>query len=1318
MANSFRQLKPLFSFSIIAALFITLVVPLMTIFSTVSAAPANVLVPTNVDEYNSLANDDTKLEEPTFSGDKLILNNDANGTSLGDFTFNNGVYLATEDPDITALFGCTGSFNQYILVTTIVPNDVTTQDGINKAFTGTDYKNDASDYTRAKGSPYVVIQCRNTTTRQYGGDTVVYGNSLITWTRYLIADAATSISLDSGSAIGVPAGTDNGKKWADYRGNLTDTDKVGAGGSRFRAISPYEIVDTTIRYPGGKYVTYAITEGTNWGGGDQQRLFNDGINIYWPLKESALTKKTYTESDYDFKTSDGLCRGGFSIKTGGPDDDNLKYGRIYAVPTKTANGICTVLTGSAEISYNTAFGHFDDGDYPNDFDFALREWIITKNMYATQQAMSAWYAHFYWIDGSSIGAYRRSTPVLITKWPGNDGDQGAVLSTIGQTGANMEVWTSTACTPATGTPDAFLLINRDRNATLTDIQTNSTSATATVYFKRDGAFVAGWNDEQVRCLVGEKVEENGAGYLEEWNATAASGGSYADEIEGLGKSRVAFISYPSRSVNNVDGSNSSQENGQIPDDAVGSDGGGIVPSCESSGGFNLSWILCPIINGLTSLSQGIFTTVIEPFLRTEPIATTNTASNTTYAIWVNFRTLGNILLIFGLLFIVFGQSIGGGLVDAYTAKKAMPRLLVVAVLINLSIFIAAILVDITNVIGAGIGSLIVAPVKSIENGNGLDFTVGSGTAGTVLAVAGTAGLAYWLFDKIQSYRYDVKNPVLGPPRPDGLGSSSTSELGGSFIPMILLFVLLPIAIVTISIFATLIIRRGLILFLIIVSPVALALYILPQTEKYAKKWFDTFVKTLMVYPIIVAIFSLAYVLSITIINANDGFSEGAFSQFLAKIIGIIVLFVPLFMIPFAFKLAGGAVATLYGALNGFGKKNSERLMGDARDQNSLRNRVKRQAGEKFTRTRANFAHANRNLDTRRRLSPTRRLLGRLADIGDVDQKLSTYNAEAAERKERLQKTGDDSLIYAGAGWHQATNEYNPDGSLRYEAGKFYNGKGDEISQQEYRKGKQLHGTGIAALGQSLEYRLRKVQNDDDLQTFREAFIKNAVANNWNQKEAASVWAAATYPHKDKFATEWYSSPVISQDANGRTTGVRFNDVSSDERSYNKWANDKHKTQQSFQLGSLRDVEIRAMADRYEQYSQILDAGGTLDATQAQNFAMTSELFDTMVVKGMIQYDGEGNPQASGVSAASKSALETAFRNRRYKAQSSGAAGASSGVTYRTDPATGRTVTVPGTLSQESINERDIIRIDNRQIVQTNIPVMGDVERSNLPRSGS
>src|SRR3990167_5858184 len=49
------------------------------------------------------------------------------------------------------------------------------------------------------------------------------------------------------------------------------------------------------------------------------------------------------------------------------------------------------------------------------------------------------------------------------------------------------------------------------------------------------------------------------------------------------------------------------------------------------------------------------------------------------------------------------------MLDAYTVRKAVPRILLAVIGINLSIYLCIAAIDITNVIGRGLGDLLTAP---------------------------------------------------------------------------------------------------------------------------------------------------------------------------------------------------------------------------------------------------------------------------------------------------------------------------------------------------------------------------------------------------------------------------------------------------------------------------------------------------------------------------------------------------------------------------------------------------------------------------------
>lgn len=338
-----------------------------------------------------------------------------------------------------------------------------------------------------------------------------------------------------------------------------------------------------------------------------------------------------------------------------------------------------------------------------------------------------------------------------------------------------------------------------------------------------------------------------------------------------------------RDIKNITvGKNFDNPNGGGGAGGGGGDGGDTT-TCDSSGGgiVSFNWMLCPIYEYTKSLTDSIFNSAIAPLLITNPICLPSAASScdtTIYKVWSGFRIYGDIFLVIALLVIVFGESIGGGLIDAYAAKKILPRLLIAAILINLSIYIAAFVVDITNVVGGGVGQLLTTPAH-----NGTFNITPSGGA----SIAITGGSLF-------------------------VGLSGAALLGLGGIAMLLAGLGLTAIIAIVGVFVTLVIRQSIILALVIVSPVAFALWCLPNTEQWFKRWWDTFFQMMLVYPMIVVLFAVADILSA--ITSASG------SGVLSSVVSFLLLVVPLYLVPFTLRSSNRLLGSIHGAVSNVGRQ--------------------------------------------------------------------------------------------------------------------------------------------------------------------------------------------------------------------------------------------------------------------------------------------------------------------------------------------------------------------------------------------------------------
>ncbi len=333
----------------------------------------------------------------------------------------------------------------------------------------------------------------------------------------------------------------------------------------------------------------------------------------------------------------------------------------------------------------------------------------------------------------------------------------------------------------------------------------------------------------------------------------------------------------------------------------------VNTSCTVSGFFNLSWVICPIIDGISRAVAGFYNDILAKLLNIDSSQFIGSNSQF-YQAWSNFRIIANIILVLILLIVVFGETIGGSLLDSYTIKKIVPRLVLMVILSNLSIYIVVGMIDVFNIIGKGIVALMTAPFSSLS----ISTSNFSGPVGFSAMIVGLFAL---------------------------------DPLSYGFVGFILLFLLIPAILFLVATFVTLALRQIIIVFLLLVSPIAFILYILPNTDKYFKKWWQLLVKTLMVYPIVFAVYAISQIAAFSLFN----YSGGGISSFIDKLMAIFAMLVPIFLIPFSFKLSGGLVGSTYGMLNKALKgERYKKTMAGLKQGQKEKYATKSAAGERFS----------------------------------------------------------------------------------------------------------------------------------------------------------------------------------------------------------------------------------------------------------------------------------------------------------------------------------------------------------------------------------
>jgi hypothetical protein len=249
--------------------------------------------------------------------------------------------------------------------------------------------------------------------------------------------------------------------------------------------------------------------------------------------------------------------------------------------------------------------------------------------------------------------------------------------------------------------------------------------------------------------------------------------------------------------------------------ATGTDNDG----CPIEKGKTFRWAECWAFDTMNG-----FTKVLDAFID-EYMATGNiiygSSEQSFKNAWTTFRnTAIGIVFLAGLVMLV-SEALGVPILDAYTSRKVAPRLLIALIGIAVSWGLCKWFVMFFDDIGHALGNVIFSAFNmTAESVNPLGAIFGQVVSGVgVFAVAG----------------YLLAGGIL-------------SLLGTVLLAMLCAA-------------AVLIIRQSLIVFCVIIAPLAIAAYVLPNTSKFADFWWKTFMRMLILYPFAVGFVTLGKVIA-------------------------------------------------------------------------------------------------------------------------------------------------------------------------------------------------------------------------------------------------------------------------------------------------------------------------------------------------------------------------------------------------------------------------------------------------------------------------
>lgn len=320
----------------------------------------------------------------------------------------------------------------------------------------------------------------------------------------------------------------------------------------------------------------------------------------------------------------------------------------------------------------------------------------------------------------------------------------------------------------------------------------------------------------------------------------------------------------------------------------GGDGGGEedTTSCALDG---VGWLICPVAKFLGWVTDSLFTTV-STLLNVN--SSMFNSGGDTYRAWSAVRNIANVLFVIAFMVVIYSQLTGGVLTN-YGIKKMLPRIIVAAILVNISFWICALAVDISNILGKSLQDLFMNIIPSSNSDGGNNLSVWQDITGWILA-GGGAALA--------------------------VGGVTLAALSsGGFLAAAALALPMLVGVLTAILAAVLVLvaRQAIIVILVVISPLAFVAYLLPNTESWFSKWRGTFATMLLLFPIISLIFGGSQLAAAIVRGSTD--------NALVYISSLGIQAIPLFITPMVLKFSGGLLSRFGGVVNNPNKGPMDRL---------------------------------------------------------------------------------------------------------------------------------------------------------------------------------------------------------------------------------------------------------------------------------------------------------------------------------------------------------------------------------------------------------
>lgn len=417
-------------------------------------------------------------------------------------------------------------------------------------------------------------------------------------------------------------------------------------------------------------------------------------------------------------------------------------------------------------------------------------------------------------------------------------------------------------------------------------------------------------------------------------------------------------------------------------------------SCAVKG---IGWIVCSVSRFMADSMDRIYGWVSD-YLTVQPLSTDS--ESPLFRAWTIVRGIANALFVAAFLLIIYSHLTNQG-ISNYDIKKMVPRLIIASLLVNVSYYICAIGVDISNILGDSIAASLTEIRNSLPSPTPMGGIVGStstwGTVATFILSGGTIGTI-------------------------GAIGFTGAAVGGSVAALAMLLFPTLIAAVLSALVALLILaaRQALITVLVVLSPLAFVAFLLPNTEKQFDRWKDLFIKMLMIFPMFSLLFGGSQLASFIILQNTDKLS--------VVILALLVQAAPLALTPFLVQFSGSLLGKLAGMVNDPKKGLVDRTRNWSKERAETHAKRAQASGAMrpaYTPSGLSYrrSRSKRSFENRKKLYETKldaalandvKLHGVQAETKVYEMRKSTGDSLVEQRFETLKQTrGTDASVISG-----------------------------------------------------------------------------------------------------------------------------------------------------------------------------------------------------------------------------------------------------------------------------------------------------------------